>query len=179
MDRIETQQCGRCEAGRADCSRIATRVTQIPGLSGRAERRVRAVFAAYRSTQISLHQKWYGFKAAFGFDPAEPTSLLYKKTAGGGYELIGAMYTAPKRMTEDQLHERVPLSVAQWHAHVNICLPPRRDAGKADWTRFGLKGSIAREDECKTAGGRWYPQIYGWMLHVFPYEETSEKIWIH
>jgi hypothetical protein len=85
-------------------------------------------------------KKWYGFKAAFGFDPAEPTSLLYKKTASGGYELIGAMYTAPKRMTEDQLHERVPLSVAQWHAHVNICLPPRRDAGKADWTADRLQG---------------------------------------
>ena len=27
-------------------------------------------------------------------------------------------------MSEDQLSERVPLSVAQWHAHVNLCFPP-------------------------------------------------------
>jgi hypothetical protein len=123
-------------------------------------------------------KKWYGFKAAFGFDPTEPTSLLYKKTPTG-YELIGAMYTAHKRMTEEQLHDRVPLSVAQWHAHVNVCLPPRRGGGNADWTKFGLKGSIATEEKCEAAGGRWYPQVYGWMLHVFPYEETPEKIWTH
>ena len=35
--------------------------------------------------------------------------------------LIGVMYTAPKRFTEDQLDERIPLSVAQWHEHVNFC----------------------------------------------------------
>src|SRR5215467_13641605 len=33
-----------------------------------------------------------GFLEAFTFDPARPTSLLYKKTATG-YELVGAMYT--------------------------------------------------------------------------------------
>jgi hypothetical protein len=122
-------------------------------------------------------RKWYGFKAAFRFDPAEPTSLLYKKTPNG-YELIGAMYTAPKRMSEEQLNERIPLSVAQWHAHVNICLPPKR-ARQADWTKFGLKGSIAMEEACRQAGGRWYPQIFGWMVHVYPFEETPEKIWTH
>jgi hypothetical protein len=96
--------------------------------------------------------KWRGFKAAFRFNPAEPTSLLYKKTAGG-YELEGVMYTAPKRMSEEQLHERVPLSVAQWHAHINICLPPKKHAALADWTRFGFKGSIATEQECALAKG--------------------------
>jgi hypothetical protein len=33
-----------------------------------------------------------GFMEAFTFDPARPTSLLYKKTTTG-YELVGAMYT--------------------------------------------------------------------------------------
>jgi hypothetical protein len=41
-----------------------------------------------------------GFMEAFTFDPARPTSLLYKKTATG-YELVGAMYTMPKRATEE------------------------------------------------------------------------------
>ena len=66
----------------------------------------------------------YGYEAEFHFDPQKPTSLLYKKV-GDGYELVGAMYTAPKSSTDDQLNERVPLSVARWHEHVNICLPQR------------------------------------------------------
>jgi hypothetical protein len=37
-----------------------------------------------------------GFLEAFSFDPSRPTSLLYKKTSDG-YELVGAMYTMPKR----------------------------------------------------------------------------------
>ena len=121
---------------------------------------------------------WYGFKGAFKFDPAKPTSLIYRKTKDG-YELLGAMYTAPKRATEEQLNERVPLSVAQWHAHVNVCLPPKDNAKRADWKKFGLKGSIATEDVCQEAGGTFYPQIFGWMVHVSPFESTPDKIWAH
>ena len=59
--------------------------------------------------------------AKIRFDPAEPTALLYKKT-GDSNELEGAMYTAPKGMSEDQLDERIPLSVAQWHAlSISVC----------------------------------------------------------
>src|SRR6266851_3923638 len=46
-----------------------------------------------------------GFLEAFTFDPARPTSLLYRKTSSG-YELVGAMYTMPKRATEEQLDAR-------------------------------------------------------------------------
>ena len=63
-----------------------------------------------------------GFLEAFTFDPARPTSLLYKKTATG-FELVGAMYTMPKHATEDQLDHRIPLSVATWHLHTNLCIP--------------------------------------------------------
>jgi hypothetical protein len=122
--------------------------------------------------------KWRGLKAAFRFNPAEPTSLLYRKTADG-YELEGAMYTAPKRTSETELDERIPLSVAQWHAHVDICLPRKREAKRADWTRFGPKGSILTEAECDEAGGRFVPQLFGWMVHVYPYADSPEKIWIH
>lgn len=122
--------------------------------------------------------KTNGFKAAFTFDPASPTALLYKRT-GNGYELEGAMYTAPKRMSEERLDERVPLSVAQWHAHVNICLPPEGIKRGMDWAKFGFKGSLATEQECQQAGGKFFPQIYGWMLHVYPFEQTQEKIWTH
>jgi hypothetical protein len=119
----------------------------------------------------------YAFREAFKFDPSQPASLLYRKR-GAGYELVGAMYTAHKTSNEEQLHERVPLSVASWHAHVNICLPQRGASGP-DWTRFGLKGSIVTEVACRDAGGRWFPQLFGWMVHVYPYESTPEKTWSH
>jgi hypothetical protein len=118
---------------------------------------------------------WNGFLQAFSFDAARPTSLLYRKTAGG-YELVGAMYTMPKRSTEDQLNERVPLSVAMWHLHTNLCMPAKAQLKNADWTKFGLKGSIATQDACDAAGGRFRPSIFGWMVHVYPYEDSLDKI---
>lgn len=120
-----------------------------------------------------------GWKAQFVFDPTRPTSLLYKKTADG-YELVGAMYTAPKSYTEDQLNERVPLSVARWHEHVNFCTPPRGTAlWDADWKKFGLTGSIATEEGCEQAGGVWHPIVFNWMVHVYPYETDPSKIFAH
>jgi hypothetical protein len=117
--------------------------------------------------------------ASFIFNPAHPTSLLYKKTADG-YELVGAMFTAPKNATEQQLNERVPLSVARWHEHVNFCLPPRGAApSQIDWKKFGLAGSIATEDACAQANGRWIRQIFGWMVHVYPFQTDPDKVWAH
>ncbi len=116
-----------------------------------------------------------GFLEAFTFDPARPTSLLYKKTSTG-YELVGAMYTMPKRATEDQLDARVPLSIARWHQHTNLCFPPLGQFRTADWTKFGLHGSIATEDACTAAGGRFHPVVFGWMVHVYPYEHGLDNI---
>ncbi len=116
-----------------------------------------------------------GFLEAFTFDPARPTSLLYKKTSTG-YELVGAMYTMPKRATEDQLNARVPLSIAPWHLHTNLCMPQKDQFRAADWTKFGLRGSIATQEACDGAGGRFQPVIFGWMVHVYPYEDSVDKI---
>jgi len=117
--------------------------------------------------------------AAFIFNPAHPTSLLYKKS-GAGYELIGAMFTAPKTATHQQLDDRVPLSVARWHEHVNFCLPPRgTPPSQIDWKKFGLAGSISTEDACAAANGRFIKQIFGWMVHVYPFEQDPEKLWAH
>jgi hypothetical protein len=120
----------------------------------------------------------YAFGAAFGFDATKPTSLLYEK-AGDGYKLIGAMYTAPVRFSEDQLNQRVPLSVAQWHQHVNMCKPPqgqeREMLGKNP--KFGLHGSISTQQECEAAGGTFLPHVFGWMVHVYPWEKTPDEIW--
>jgi hypothetical protein len=117
-----------------------------------------------------------GFLESFTFDASRPTSLLYKKTASG-YELIGAMYTMPVRATEEELNERIPLSVAQWHLHTNLCMPARGSAQHADFTKFGLMGSITTKSACDANGGHFYPILFGWMVHVYPFEPTKEKIW--
>ncbi|MGA2811415.1 MAG: hypothetical protein ABSG16_08455 [Candidatus Acidiferrum sp.] len=116
-----------------------------------------------------------GFLEAFSFDASRPTSLLYKKTATG-YELVGAMYTMPRRASEEQLNERVPLSVATWHLHTNLCAPPLWKIASADWTKFGLQGSIATQEACDAAGGRFHPVVLGWMTHVYPYEDSFDKM---
>ena len=116
-----------------------------------------------------------GFLEAMRFDPSQPTSLLYKKT-DSGYELVGAMYTMPRRASEEQLNEHVPLSIAMWHLHTNLCMPPKEQAKSADWTKFGLRGSIATPEACDAAGGRFRPSIFGWMVHVYPYESSIDKI---
>ncbi len=117
-----------------------------------------------------------GFLEAFTFDASRPTSLLYKKTANG-YELVGAMFTMPKSATEEQMNARVPLSVARWHLHVNLCMPQKGQGARADWTKFGLAGSISTHEACAEAGGNFMPSIFGWMIHVYPFEESREKIW--
>jgi hypothetical protein len=116
-----------------------------------------------------------GFNEAFSFVPARPTSLLYKKTADG-FELVGAMYTMPRRATEEQLNERVPLSLATWHQHTNLCVPPKTAGKKPDWMKFGLRGTIHTREACEAAGGKFYPVVFGWMVHVYPFENGNSKI---
>ena len=133
----------------------------------------------------NLPQKQYHFtnyrnawEARSHFDPSKPTSLLYEK-AGDGYKLIGLMYTAKKDATEDELNERVPLSIAQWHAHVNFCKAPpdRRQEMWPPHAKFGLLGSIATKEACDAAGGQFFPQVFGWMVHVYPFEKNQADIW--
>jgi hypothetical protein len=134
----------------------------------------------FKTPVVHFTRNWNGLKAAFTFDPNEPTSLLYQRTSDGSYKLIGAMYTDRKGATEDQLNERVPLSVARWHRHINFCIPPRgTDMKTADWTKFGFNGSIATKEACDAAGGRFFPQVFGWMVHVYPWETNPQLVWAH
>jgi hypothetical protein len=116
-----------------------------------------------------------GLSAVGHFDPSQPTSLLYRKSSDG-YELVGAMYTMPKRATEEQLNDRVPLSIAMWHLHTNLCMPQKGAGKTADWTKFGLQGSISTQQACDAAGGNFHPSVFGWMVHVYPYEDSLDKI---
>lgn len=120
----------------------------------------------------------YGRQARLRFDPLKPTSLLYKKTSDG-YELVGAMYTDRVDALEDELNERVPLSIARWHQHINFCKAPagQKAAYFGPAAKFGLRGSIDTKEACEEAGGTFYPHLFGWMVHIYPYETDPKDIW--
>ncbi len=170
----------------ADSARARAILSQLKQSLGRyADYRV-ALADGYEPFLPNVRQRIHHFTSrrravasAFRFDPAEPTSLLYEKTRDG-YRLVGAMYTAPRRASAEQLDERVPLSIAQWHAHVNICVPPPGERQRWRETangrlKFGPAGAIATKAECDAAAGRWFPQLFGWMVHVNPFESESTK----
>jgi hypothetical protein len=113
----------------------------------------------------------HGLQAAVDFDPARPTSLLYREETNGRLALVGAMYTAPARLSDDALDARIPLGVARWHLHVNWCLPPRGEERRWREERegapvFGPKSPVATAEACRAVGGRFLPRIFGWMVHV-------------
>jgi hypothetical protein len=120
--------------------------------------------------------------SAVHFDPSQPTSLLYEKV-GDDYRLVGAMYTAPRWTSLAELNRRVPLSVAQWHEHTNWCLPQRDEMARLDERGadgrplFGGRGTIVTAAGCSAAGGRFIPQAFGWMVHVYPTASTPAAIW--
>jgi hypothetical protein len=120
----------------------------------------------------------YALKAGFVFNPAEPTSLLYARTTNDGYKLSGALYTDRKNATEVQLNERVPLSVARWHRHIDLCFRGRHaNPAAVDWSRFGFNGSIATKAACDAAAGCFFPQVLGWMVHVYPWDLNPDLVW--
>ena len=113
--------------------------------------------------------------AAIHFSPEKPTSLLYKRGPDGRLLLIGAMYTMPKSASLRQLDDRLPLSIARWHRHVNWCLPKKGE--DARWAErkngapvFGPESPIATKAECDVVHGVFHDSVFGWMLHAKVYE---------
>jgi hypothetical protein len=124
------------------------------------------------------------FAEAFRFNPAKPTSLLYRRAADGRLELYGAMYTAPKRIVPEQLDKRIPLSIARWHKHVNWCVPKRGERER--WLEkrdghpvFGPQSPIATREACDAVSGRFFPSPLGWMVHVNVFADDPAEIWKH
>jgi hypothetical protein len=115
------------------------------------------------------------------FDPDQPPALLYTKIEGPnpGYKLVGVMYMARYGTTDEELNARIPLSVAQWHVHLNMCVPPQPE--QRNWLMgdsiFGLSGSITTAEACTAAGGNFKPHLSGWMVHVYPFETDPAKVW--
>jgi hypothetical protein len=128
----------------------------------------------------------HSYRNSMQFDASRPTSLLYEKVpakagAPAGYKLVGVMYTAPYEVPEEELNRRVPLSIARWHLHTNLCVPPNSDNDDGDIMgtnpKFGLLGSITTAPACRAAGGKFLHHVFGWMVHVYPYETDPKKIW--
>ena len=133
-----------------------------------------ALHDGYRIFAPTIPQDVYHFaniqsfaEAQTTFDLAHPSALLYNKVAGG-YQFVGVMYSAPTNMTAAQLNQRIPISIAPWHLHVNFCLP----AGDTEQTLFnanslfGLTGTISTQAQCSKVGGTFYSSMYGWMVHI-------------
>ncbi|MGH7498747.1 MAG: hypothetical protein ACREL3_07845 [Gemmatimonadales bacterium] len=149
----------------------------------------RAIADGYRVFLPQVPQQVYHFTSwrrsilsAFHFDPTRPGTLLYRRTVGGGWELAGAMYSAPGRTSLASLDSRVPLGVAHWHRHVNWCLPPRGERRRWKETRsgaplFGPLSPIATRQACEAVGGVFHPALFGWMVHVDPYAPSPSARW--
>ena len=106
------------------------------------------------------------------FDPTRPTSLLYFRTPTQRFKLEGVMFTDRPNATEDELNQRIPLSVARWHKHTNFCGAPANKVKEyfGDHPKFGMFGSIHTKEACDAEGGTFFPAVFTWMIHVFPYE---------
>ena len=107
------------------------------------------------------------------FDPTKPSSLLYIQTPTQRFKLEGVMFTDITSATEDELNQRIPLSIARWHEHTNFCAAPANKVNEyhGKHPTFGMFGSIHTAEACKAAGVvAFYPVIFSWMIHVFPYE---------
>ena len=42
--------------------------------------------------------------------------------------------------------------------------------------RFGFTGTISTEADCEAAGGNFHKQIFGWMIHVYPFASEDLKV---
>jgi len=139
------------------------------------------VAAGYIQANPEVVQPQYHFNNAANvrladtqFDPTRPSSLLYRQTPMQRFKLEGVMFTDSASASEDELNQRIPLSIARWHKHTNFCAAPADKVKEyhGDHPKFGMFGSIHTEEACKAEGGTFMPVVFSWMIHVFPYEDN-------
>lgn len=170
-------------ASRADSARAARLVEQARVALAKykdvsvAERDGYRMFAPNIKNQPVYHftNLRLAIRERFKFDPAQPSSLLYKSNPDGSLRLVGAMYTAPKDATPDELNARVPLGIAQWHLHTNMCVPRLTQTGRwkevSNWRPvFGPASAIATSEACDKVNGKFLPVVFNWMVHANLYE---------
>jgi len=42
--------------------------------------------------------------------------------------------------------------------------------------RFGFTGAISNQADCEAADGSFHKQIFGWMIHVYPFASEDLKV---
>jgi hypothetical protein len=145
----------------------------------------KALLDGYAIANPKLKQPQYHFisqantrEADLHFEPRKPTALLYRRTPMQEYKLEGVMYTASPDATEDELNQRIPLSIVRWHRHINYCEAPEdkiKDYQSAH-PKFGMFGSINTEEACTAERGIFHAHMFSWMIHVFPYEPDFKDV---
>jgi hypothetical protein len=145
----------------------------------------KALADGYEIANPKLEQPQYHFNneanlrlAETKFDPARPSSLLYRRTPTQRYKLEGVMFTDRVDAPEEELNQRIPLSVARWHEHTNFCAAPADKVKEyhGDHPKFGMFGSLHTREACQTEGGTFFPVMFMWMIHVFPYEDNANDV---
>ena len=43
-------------------------------------------------------------------------------------------------------------------------------------SRFGFTGTISNQGDCEAVGGNFHKQIFGWMIHVYPFASDDLKV---
>ncbi|MBE9045897.1 hypothetical protein IQ255_16050 [Pleurocapsales cyanobacterium LEGE 10410] len=125
------------------------------------------------------------FWETWRLDPQQPGALLYERQADKSLKLLGVMFTAPGEATMEELNRRIPLSIARWHLHTNICTPvPIWDESQWKMTqnglpRFGPTSPIATKAECDAVNGEFHPNIFGWMVHLNVNAKDPADVWNH
>ena len=176
MTALEPQKPG--DQQKADAVVVAARAAMAPYADYH-----KALADGYEIFLPNIQQPQYhftnrqnGLDARQQFDPSKPTSLLYKKTADG-YALVGAMYTDRVGATQEELNERIPLSIARWHQHINFCKAP--DGQKAayfgptpslDWLGQSPPGKRVK----KLAENSFRISLAGWFTSI-PTKRTPRK----
>ena len=147
-----------------------------------AERDGYRKFMPWLENQAIYHYNNIGNAMAVvgAFDATRPISLLYKKDATGAMTLVGAMYSALPSSTPQDLDARLPTSIAHWHEHVNFCSasPDSVRAGvvKADAATAAHWLKITTRADCAAARGRFVPQLFGWMAHVYLFASNDPAV---
>lgn len=164
-----------------DEKRAKALVAQVKAAIEKYQDYKKAIADGYVQANPGVVQPQYHFTnnanvqlADMQFDPTRPSALLYRQTPTEKFKLEGVMFTDSTSATEDELNQRVPLSVARWHEHMNFCAAPANKVKDyhGNHPKFGMFGSIHTADACKAEGGTFMPVIFSWMIHVFPYEEN-------
>lgn len=169
----------------ADEERAKAVVAEVKAAIERYKDYRKALADGFVIANPTLKQPQYHFtnqantrEADLHFDVSKPTSLLYRQTPMQRYKLEGVMYTANPDATEDELNQRIPLSIARWHRHINFCEAPedRIKDYQAARPKFGMFGSINTKEACTAERGTFHPYVFTWMLHVFPYEDDFKEV---